>query len=180
MVKKTKKSSVAVKKKPNSRKRPLLSVIIVVLVLIVGGFFVYSALSFKNSNYEQHGFITCNPENTVCEESKHIHAEIEVSLCREDIQFPKEKGDTGKQHTHKERNKIHWHARLSLDPETKTYIDDTPRRLTAFFEQMDMTFPTSCPDNPTPQLIVRVNNEERPEGLDYVWQEGDDILVRVE
>ena len=180
MTKKIKRSAAKHKVEPNTLKRTLLTIIAVILVFIVLGFFAYSTVLFKNSNYEQRGFITCNKENTICEESKHIHADIEVSFCGKDIQFPKETDNTYKQHTHKERNKLHWHARISLDPETQTYIDATPRRLAAFFEQMNTPIPTSCPSNPTPSVSVKVNDKEETEAFDYIWQDGDRIHVIVE
>jgi hypothetical protein len=180
VIKKVKKSSATTKKsKPQKTIHPLFKVGIAIIVLLIGAGLVYSTMLFKNSDYEQQGFITCNEDNTVCEESKHIHAEIEVSYCGEQIQFPKENGDTGKQHTHKERNKIHWHARIPIEPETKIYIDSTPRKLVSFFEQMGMTPPFSCPTNPNPDVEVIVNNNVQLEGLDYVWQEGDNIHVTI-
>lgn len=147
------------------------------MVLVLFAFLAYSVLAFKNSSYEAQGFITCNAENTVCEESKHIHADIEVSMCGTSIVFPKEKGDTGKQHTHKERNKIHWHANAGIDPVSHEYLDPSPRMLSAFFEQMETPIPTVCNGKPA---YVQVRANGQPQDINYVWQDGDTIHVIVE
>jgi hypothetical protein len=141
------------------------------------GVLAYSVMMFQSSSYEKQGFITCNAENTVCEESKHIHADVHVTLCSNVINFPKEKGDTGKQHTHKERNKIHWHARINVDPVAQSYIDASPRRLSAFFEQMETPIPTTCNGKPA---AVQVLANGQAQTMDYVWSDGDLIHVIVE
>lgn len=172
-------------KKPTKRVQKssshrLVTALGLIATIIVVGLLAYSTYAFKNSTYEQEGFITCDTEGAYCEESKHIHADIEVSLCGEEIQFPKKKGHTDKQHTHKERNKIHWHARIPVDPQAHTYVDPAPRQLARFFEQMELSLPTSCPTNATPTTTVTVNDKNTEEGLDYVWQDGDVIHVIVE
>lgn len=168
------------KRVQKSSSHRLVTAALLLVALTILGFLAYSAYSFKNSTYEQEGFITCDTQGAYCEESKHIHADVEVSLCGEEIQFPKEKGHTDKQHTHKERNKIHWHARIPVDPQTRDYVDPEPRRLVRFLEQMELPIPASCPTNASPTTTVSVNGEHNEEGLDYVWQDGDVIHVIVE
>jgi hypothetical protein len=176
--KKTAKSPIK-KKVLHKRNFPLV-ILIGVLLLVLFGFLGYSVLTFQNSEYEQQGFITCNNEKTKCEESKHIHADIDVSLCGEHIQFAKESGNTDKQHTHKERNKIHWHARIPIDSQSQRYIDDSPRRLKEFFKQLSVEIPTTCPNNPNPTMTMTVNDIEQSEQLNYVWQDGDFIKIIVQ
>ncbi len=166
-----------VAKKSKKLKRSLLPALLGLSSIAIVGALIYFAVSFKNSTYEQTGFITCNEQNTSCEESKHIHADIAVSICGQSIQFPKEKGDTQKQHTHKERNKIHWHARITVDPITRQYLDSSPRILYAFFEQMNTPIPTTCNGKPATTQIF-VNNS--PQTINYVWDDGDAIRVIVD
>lgn len=182
MAKKQKKHIRIVRKKSSrSKTRWIVPALIGIAICILIGFLAYSVISFKQSTYEAQGFITCDEGNTVCEESKHIHADIEVSICGKAIIFPKEKGNTDKQHTHKERNKIHWHARIPVDPqEYATYIDPSPRTLGAFMQQMELSIPATCGSLNRAQTRVEVNGATHNDGMSYVWQDGDIIHVIVE
>jgi hypothetical protein len=164
------------------RKSPLAKYLQLAITLIViggVGFLAYSGYKFQTSEQEEEGFFVCNTEGTECELSQHIHADIEVNVCGENVEFGREKGRTDEMHTHKEKNYMHWHARLKVDPETREPTGTQKDRTTlqAFLTQMEFEFPDSCPNNSEPTLSVFVNEEPNTQGLNYTWVDGDDVVI---
>ena len=157
-------------------------VFVLVVSALVGGWFLYKAVqTYETSDAEAQGFLICNKENTLCERSEHVHAELELLVCGVEIKFPKEKGNTNLQHTHKEINKLHWHAREKVDPTTKEPIDKNPRMLKTFFEQMEFKQPATCLNQSSQTTIsLLVNGEPKSEALDYMWKDGDKLKVVIE
>lgn len=155
---------------------PLKYLAIAVIVATVA-FGIYSVSQFQHSEENITGFFTCNDEKTVCEQLQHLHADIEMDVCGKEIIFPKEKGRTDRAHTHKETNKIHWESSLKVDPKTLIPLDSSPFKISSFLEQMQYSFPKSCPTNPNPILMVTVNDQDMPSKLDYIWQDGDIIKI---
>ena len=147
------------------------------LIIALAGFLIFSVYSYQNSEQEKEGFFTCSQDGKVCELSQHIHAQIEVNTCGEKITFPKEKGELNKTHTHKERNKIHWHEKMQVDPATREPLDPTPLKISSFLQQMNYEFPNKCSDNSNPILSVTVNDSIVDKKLDYTWKEGDAIII---
>jgi hypothetical protein len=99
-----------------------------------------------------------------------------------------EKGDLSKQHTHKERNLIHWHDKLPYDRSTSTVLDWNPLKLGVFFEQMEMRFNSTCigdrcngdkcPSGNVGTLKMTVNGVDNAEFDQYVWKDQDKISIR--
>lgn len=167
------------KKQDNiSIRQMVVGVIIAVFVAFVA-LLAYSAYIFQSSNQEEKGFFVCNDERTECRLSQHIHSEIVANVCGNELTFPRETGRTDEMHTHKERNFMHWHSPINVDPETHEPIGEERYRVTtqAFFDQMGFEFPEACPNNPNPELTVHVNEELNEDGLDYVWVDGDDVVI---
>jgi hypothetical protein len=165
------------KKKTTQKK--FLTTFYILLATIIIGFLAYSGYKFQTSEQEEAGFFVCNNEGTECELSQHIHADITLNVCGEVIDFPREKGRTDEMHTHKEKNYMHWHARLKVDPQTREPIGSERDRTTieAFLTQMEFEFPSSCEGNPEPTLTVLVRDVPNSEGLDYTWLDGNDIVI---
>ncbi|MBI2195614.1 MAG: hypothetical protein HYU48_01045 [Candidatus Levybacteria bacterium] len=163
-------------KKTFSRRLPF--VLGLISSLILSAILGYSVFQFQNSEQEEEGFLACDKEGKVCELAQHIHADIGVSICGENINFSKEKGGSG-QHTHKELNKIHWEARIKVDKETRKPLDPTPMMLKSFFEEMEQEIPQSC-NGEKAVTTVAVNGVKTELGLNYVWADGDIIEVVVE
>ena len=147
------------------------------LIIALAGFLIFSVYSYQNSEQEKEGFFTCSQDGKVCELSQHIHSQIEVNVCGEKITFPKQKGRLNKAHTHKERNKIHWHEKMQVDPATREPLDPTPLKISSFLQQMNYEFPNKCSDNSNPILSVTVNGSIVDKKLDYTWKEGDAIII---
>lgn len=160
------------------KNKSLITPLLIFITILIISFLSYSAITYQNSQQEQEGFFTCNKDATICELSQHVHADIEMNVCTEEIVFPKEKGDITKQHTHKEKNKIHWqHGSMRVDPITRKPLDKTFLTISAFLEQMEHNFPNSCPNNNSPKLEVSVNGQIIKDGLNYVWKDADVISV---
>lgn len=150
-----------------------------VFSLILAAILGYSVFQYQNSQEEAEGFFTCDKEGKVCELSQHIHADIDAVFCGEKINFPKEKGSLDLQHTHKELNLIHWHARVRVDPITRKPVDSTPMMLREFFKQVEQEIPTECRGQDAATTVL-VNGVTKEEGLDYIWADGDKIEVVIE
>ncbi len=168
------------KEKHTQKKGYLIIILFVTAILISIGVAVYFVFQFRASEEIREGFFVCNQDKTICELSTHTHAEIEVKICGQNISFPKEKGNTDMQHTHKEENKIHWESRTKVDPVTKESLDPSIFAIDNFLEQMEFTLPKSCPQNPTPVLLVYINGALKPEKLQASWKDGDNILLTYE
>lgn len=164
-------------RRPQKHSNSPLKLLVLLAVIALGGFFVYSVYSYQTSEQEKEGFFTCNADKTVCELSQHVHADIHMDVCGELVTFPKETGRTDMQHTHKETNKLHWHARVKVDPMTRAPLDPTLQTVQAFLDQMKYNLPEACTKNSSPLLEVRVNDVLEIRGLQYVWKDGDRISV---
>jgi len=158
--------------------KKLLTLLVLIGIGFVG-WYGYSAYSqYKDSDYEVQGFLVCNPDKTICENSQHIHAYIEVNVCGKEVKFEKEKGRVDMQHTHKELNRIHWHARERVDPITLEPLDSKPRQLLSFLEQMEFEIPSSC-DGKSTYSSLYVNGEFEQDGITYIWKDGDVLKLEV-
>jgi len=160
-------------------KRPLWQKITIASVIgVVLAFLGYSVFTYKTSTQETEGFFTCNKEVTVCEISQHIHANLDLTVCGKEIKLEKEEGNTTTaQHTHKEENRLHWHSRLPADPKTRLPLDTTPLTLVSTLSDLGIAFPPNCPTNRNPKTSVSVNGLPQSSGLQYVWKDGDQIVV---
>lgn len=175
-------------KKRASPARKVLYGIIAVIALLIIGYMIYSVRVYQESGAEEEGLVACDPTGQQCVIASHGHADIEVNLCGEEVKFPLEKGDLSKQHTHKERNLIHWHDRLPYDKATETVTDWSAFKLGGFFEQMEMRFSSTCvgtycngdkcPSGNAGILKMTVNGVENNEFDQYVWKDHDKILIR--
>lgn len=170
----------------------------VVLIVFVGGGY-YAVTQFEESNAEQEGIITCGDD--FCEKSVHIHADLSVSACGEEIDIPKNSGSVTEQHTHSEENYMHIHVTYAVDPDTYEVLESELPRLYIknFFENIEIPFSSSpatlgnytegdtCPDGSVlapEDLTLTVTNKEGVTSVNptmpiehYIWQDGDDITI---
>jgi len=121
---------------------------------------------------------TCQPENAPVEQQKcyytahsHFTLSLQVNGQKQDLHF--EKGDLQKSHTHAEKNKIHWHTTIPVDPQTKQVTDYSQLKLKAVFDELKIDYQGK-------KVTVLVSGQEKQEGLDYIWQDGDSVEVRIE
>ena len=180
-------------KKKNKAIKPAL-IWLILFAIILG--LTYSVAQYYAQEVEG-GVIVCKTSDD-CAISMHIHADIEVTVCGKEHSFGFEKGPLDKSHTHKEKNKLHWHDLEKIDPVTKEVINPTELTLGSFFEQMGETFTSTClldkcngdlcsdGKKGTVTMAVihkgqsesdRVNNQEFDK---YVWKDGDKIWINFE
>ncbi|MBI1969159.1 hypothetical protein HYS48_00565 [Candidatus Woesearchaeota archaeon] len=172
-------------KKKKSSKEKIKGSIIWVVSLAVVLVLAYSVYYVKITGAEKEGLIVCEGEQ--CFWAAHIHAEMEVTVCGENIRFEKEEGNLGEAHTHKEEALIHWHDKVPIDPNTKEILDKKPLMLGAFFEQMEYPFDhgcigeycngDACPEGNIGTLQMWVNGIENDEFEQFVWKDGDQIKI---
>ncbi len=135
----------------------------------------YSIYSYRQSRVDTEGIVICQAD--ICEKSLHIHASITVSICGKPVDLSDHTGDTNEQHTHAEDNLIHFHQRLKVDPQTKAILDPSPLYLKNLFQNLNLTFPSLCPNGKPGKLKVIVNGQESPLLDQYPWADGDVIKV---
>lgn len=159
-------------KKAHKKIFPLLIFAVIILFAATG---LYFYRQYKGSDFEQGGFVICNKEG-VCEKSVHAHATLNISICQEKKNLPKETGRLNRVHTHKEQNLLHFHERLRVDPKTQELINSEPLTIkTALGELLKMELPDKCPESKPGKLKLTVNGELNAKNLDYVWKDGDKI-----
>ncbi len=159
---------------------------IFLLILIV---ISYGWIYYSKSNIQKEGVVICKTEND-CVLASHIHANVDGSVCGEPIKLPLDTGDSTKEpHTHKERNRIHWESLLKVDGTTKEILDYTPLKLGTFMQVMDINFNSTCIydkcngdlcNDKVGRLKMWVNNIENNQYDNYVWKDGDLILIKFE
>jgi len=143
-------------------------------ILAIVAFLSYSVYFYYVSDAES-GIIICNDEGE-CNIAMHIHADLDVEVCGEKIKFPLEKGDLSGQHTHKERNLMHFHDVTLVDPETNELLRPEDFIIKEFLNQMEFEFPENC-NGQLGELQVFVNNMGREELLEYPWKDDDKVKV---
>lgn len=160
----------------------------VILFILLG--LLFSWAQYYKEGAEQ-GIIICKSE-TECEIAMHVHAYLDVTICGEEIAFPAETGDLSMVHTHKERNKLHWHDIEAADPITQEVIDPYELTLEAFFEQMGEEFKDgcimgmcegvdTCPGSDSPGTItMTVEGQPSTEFEKYYWQDEESITLSFE
>ena len=121
---------------------------------------------------------TCQPENAPPEKQKcyytaHVHLTLKIIENGQEVALSFEKGDLQKSHTHAEKDKIHWHATLPVDPKTKQITDYSALKLKAVLDEFKINYQGK-------KVTVLVNEQEKKEGVDYIWQDGDSVEVRIE
>jgi len=144
------------------------------VILAIVALLSYSVYFYYVSDAES-GIISCNDEGE-CNIAMHIHADLDVEVCGKKINFPLEKGDLSGQHTHKERNLMHWHNITAVSPETYEILNPKEFYVQEFLNQMEFEFPEDCNGKPA-ELQVFVNNMKREELLEYPWKDDDKVKV---
>ena len=148
---------------------------VVILAIITG--LSYSVFVYYEAGAES-GIISCNDAGE-CNIAMHIHADIYAEVCGKKINFPLEKGDLSGQHTHKERDLMHFHGITPIDPKTNELLRPEDFAIREFLKQIEFEFPENCNGEPA-EIKLFVNNEERKELLDYPWKDGDKLKITFE
>lgn len=156
---------------------------IVLIVFVIAGLvaFFYVANRFsggEKSVSTEKPITTCQPENAPLDKQKcyytaHLHIVLNVIVDGKKVDLHFEKGSLQKSHTHAEENKIHWHATLPVDPQTKQITDYSSLKLKAVLDELQINYQGK-------KVKVLINGQEKSEGLDYIWQDGDNVEINLE
>jgi len=167
----------------HSKKIKRTAALALILLAVIG--LSYSVYIVYTSGAAQRGVFVCISESE-CYWSAHIHAEVDVNICGEEYRFPVEKGPLNGPHTHEEKNLIHFHERLRIDPVTKEILDTKPLTLGSFFDNMEVSFDNDrvlnkingdlCNGQPG-TVKMFVNGKPSSDFRDYVWKDGDKIII---
>lgn len=174
-------------KKRRMARRMMLSYAGYVIVFLIAVYIMYSVWVYLRSVETTEEFLVCTGDE--CVKSFHIHSSVEPIICGELKWFGLEHGELGEQHTHKERNLIHFHERLRVALDTYEIIDYSPLQLRNFIGNMERESSDgvclfgvcegdACEGSDTPgRFRVIVNGQEREEKWDYIWKDGDTIKI---
>lgn len=148
------------------------AILVFVLIIILALFYVVSRFGGGERGVESEKLITtCQGDK--CFYTAHLHFNLEVFLNGQKQKLPFEKGNLENSHTHAQENLIHWHATLPADPQTQQVTDWSLLKLKAVLDEFGINYQDK-------EVIVLINGEEENEGLEYIWQEGDKVEVRIE
>ena len=164
------------------KSRKIKRTLILSLLILAATGLSYSVYILYSSGAASQGVVVCTT-STECYWSAHVHAEVNVNMCGKEFRFPVEKGRLDGPHTHEEKNLIHWHDRLKIDPSTKEILDPSSLTLGAFFDAMEMNLSeTQIGDmqngdlcNGPSTLKMYVNGKPSASFRDYIWKDGDKI-----
>jgi len=91
--------------------------------------------------------------------------------------LPRETGPLNGLHTHKERNYLHFHDSVGLDFETKEQQYDSRLTIQEIIDVFEIDMETYCDMSQNPQVTTLVNGAAPADGLQYNWDDGDDIKI---
>ncbi len=159
----------------------------IVVTLLVFGLIGFSVQRYyeKTSEAGEREFFCAGEE---CFVTMHIHSEVDFDLCGEYFDLGKEEAALEEVHTHKEKNKLHWHAPLPADPQTQEIIDYSNLTLEHTFASLGRTLNSTCFEQwcsgnickgKTTAFNIVVNGVQRTEKEKYVWSDGDKILIKL-
>jgi len=152
----------------------------------LGALFIIMAVTM-NYFYQQggeRGFVICGPEG--CDLAVHWHAGVEFDLCGAGFNMPLETGPLDEQHTHKERNYLHFHELLKTDKSGTEVLNPDELQVGEFFDFLNVPFNETCfngyctgdlCDGQPGVLRMVVNGESNDEFDEYSWRDGDVIEI---
>lgn len=153
-------------------KKSNLLILILVILGVVGFFYLANKFgSGEKSVTSEKPIITC--QNDQCFYTAHLHFHLNLVIDGKEQDLPYEKGDLQKSHTHAEKNTIHWHATLLVDKNTNQVTNYSSLKLKVVLDQMEINYQDK-------KVTVKVNGQEKSEGLDYVWKDGDKVEVNIQ
>ena len=163
------------KKKPTAagRQKSVLKPILFILVIV--GLIVLISYSIQqyNSQTEAEGITIC--KESECIKTLHIHSDITFDLCGKTTTLERETGELVGLHSHKEKNYLHFHDKVQLDPDTLEQRLDERLSLREILKTLDLTPGDYCEGSGLVETIFKVNGEVPGEGLDYNWKDGDNL-----
>lgn len=162
-------------------RRFAIRALVLLLALVLGGFLLYSVARFRQTGVQRTGLTTCVEGR--CFLTMHIHALVRAEVCGQPLTLPSFKGPLSGAHTHSEKNVLHWHDKLEVDPESREPRDLSPLALGAVFQNLaiplsetrlrDKENGDACPDSGSGTLKLFVNGEPQENIPGTVWKDRD-------
>lgn len=152
-----------------------LGALLLVLVAIGAFFWVANLLGSGEKVESEKPLVICQPQNAPPEKQRcfwtaHIHAHVEVFKKGNRIPLNFEQGILEGIHTHSEKDKIHWHGLIPVDPTIKEVRDWSALKVENLPRDLKLSI------EGTPKFIV--NSKEVVSS--YIWQDGDHIEIKYE
>ncbi|MBI3289977.1 hypothetical protein HYZ78_01115 [Candidatus Microgenomates bacterium] len=148
------------------------AILLFVLIAVLAFFLIAGRFGGGEKGVESEKPITtCQADK--CFYTAHLHFNLEVFTSGQKQKLPFEKGDLEVSHTHAEEDLIHWHATLPVDPQTQQVTDWSALKLKVILDEFGINYQDK-------KVTVLVNGQERTEGLEYIWQDGNKMEVRIE
>lgn len=156
---------------PNTKIKNALILIIVIAAIAEFIWFARFFGSGENAESEKPAVI-CKPQNAPPEQQEcfwtaHIHAGIKVFQDNQEIPLSFEEGELEKVHTHAEKDKLHWHGLIPVDPKIKEVTDWSALSIKQLLKDLGLSIEDG------PQIIV--NGKEVD--LSQTWKDGDIIEI---
>ena len=167
----------------------LIGYIITFLVLVAVG---YGYDVYHQSKTET--IVEC-PSADRCNVFQHIHTYVDIYTCgdSQSYHFPVQAGGAALQHTHHEENRVHWHEKLLLNPDTLSLEDSEKhkRQLGDFFDRTETSFTDAdgkicvngkcdgetCPDGKEGKWIISVDGALSNQWRDYIWRDEEHVKI---
>jgi hypothetical protein len=178
------------KKKKKDAVKIIVNIVILALIVLMG----YSYYYFNTTASETTGIVVC--EAGECFWAAHIHSLLYIDICGEQIDIGLEEGLLEGTHTHKEKNKLHFHERLTVDPETREVTDFTPLEIETVLNDFGIETSDGCIagkcigdmcNGKLGSWVLNIENEyyvmtasSAVEGIpleNYTWKEKDIITI---
>lgn len=158
----------------NSKIKNLL--ILTTVVIAVAGFFWLARFFGSGESVEsEKPTVICKPQNVPSEQQQcfwtaHIHATVKVFKNHQEQSVSFEQGNLENGHTHSEKNKLHWHGLIPVDPKTRELTDRSALQIDKIPANLKLAF--------AGQPNFMVNGKSVTPS--YIWQDGDNIEVHYE
>ncbi len=157
------------------KKLPHIVLLCVVIAAIYGFFFLATHFGTGENVRSEEPIVICQPQEAPLEQQRcvwtaHRHFLLHVFEGTKEWPLPFEHGDLQGMHTHAEKQKMHWHGLIPVDPLTKKVLDWSPLHVSKIVDDMELSTESA------PQYIV--NGLLVPAST--VLQDGDTIDIRYE
>lgn len=149
--------------KKKTQETSLVKKILTAIILIAVGGLIYYSIGEYNKQKAAEGIVICNTETNECLKTLHIHADITIDVCGHIVDLQREVGDLSGLHTHKEKNYLHFHDKLQLEPATKEQLFDKRLSLQEVFDAFKIDPAEHCTGSTPIVTDVTVNGVTPPE-----------------
>lgn len=145
---------------------------ILIIVIVIGAVVAFFWLSNRFGGGEN---VQSEQPAVVCQQQQcfwtaHIHAQIKVFKNHQEVPIGFEQGELENNHSHSEKNKLHWHGLIPVDPNTKELTDRSILRIDRIPQDLGLSFDGQA------EFMVNGNKVEPS----YIWQDGDNIEIHYE